>query len=249
METVDAGLEHGPFAFRLDGGVDFLLGLGDHFLDAGRMDTSVLDQFFQSDAGHLTADGIEAGYGNGLRSVVDDQITAGELFDASDVSSFTSDDASLHFVIGKLNDGDGHFAGVIGGTALDGCGDDLPCQAFGLFLVLCLHFLDGRCHLVGALRTHVFDQIVLCFFDGIAGDLFQHLHLASLDLGHFFLLGFHGSHLFIQGFRLLVEVIGLLVQILLFLLEPALLLGEFAAAFSHFPLQFRAVLVYFFLCL
>ena len=60
IDTVDIGLEHGSLALRLDGGVDFLLSLGDHFLDAGGVDPAVGDELFKCQTRDLAADGIEA---------------------------------------------------------------------------------------------------------------------------------------------------------------------------------------------
>ena len=51
------------------------------------MDASVLDQLLQGDAGDLPADRVEAGDGNGLRRVVNDQVHAGHGLQRADVAA------------------------------------------------------------------------------------------------------------------------------------------------------------------
>ena len=77
MQTVDIGLEHGAFAFGLNGGVDFLLGFGDHFFNAGGVNAAILDELLQRETGNLPAHRIETRDGDGFRRIVDNQITAG----------------------------------------------------------------------------------------------------------------------------------------------------------------------------
>ena len=61
VQAVDVGLERGALALGLDGGVDLALGLGDHLLDAGRVDAPVLDELFQRYARDLAPHGVKAG--------------------------------------------------------------------------------------------------------------------------------------------------------------------------------------------
>ena len=211
----------------------------DHFLDAGRVDAPILDQLLQGQAGHLAADRVKAGDGDGLGGVVDDQVAAGEGLDAADVAAFAADDAALHLVVGERDDGDGDLAGVVGGAALDG----------GLVLELGLDLLDLHGHLVGHIVLDVGDDVGLGLLHGEAGDLFQHFQLALFDQGHFRLLGFHGRDLVGQGLALFLQGVGLAVQGLLLLLKAAFLLLHLAAALLFFPLVLGAASVYFFLCL
>ena len=99
MQTVDVRLEDGALALGLDGGVDLLLGLGDHFLDAGGMDAAVLNELFERDARDFTPHGVEARERDGLGRVVDDEVAAGERLDGADVAALAADDAALHLVV------------------------------------------------------------------------------------------------------------------------------------------------------
>ena len=175
MQAVDVGLKHGAFAFGLDGGVDFLLRLGDHLFDAGGVNAAVLNELLQRETGNFPPHRVKAGDGDGLGRVVDDQIAAGQGFDAADVASFAADDAALHFVVGEGDDGNGDFTGVVRGTALNGRRDDLTGAVVGLFLVLGLDFLDLHGHLMRDVVLDVFNQIGFGFVYGETGDLFQHL--------------------------------------------------------------------------
>ena len=246
---MDIGLEHGTLALGLDGGVDLFLGLGNHFLNTGRVDTAVLDQLLQGNAGHLAADGVKAGDGDGLGGVVNDQVAAGKGLDAADVAAFAADDAALHLVVGEGYDRDGDLACVVGGTALDGGGDDLSRLFVRFFLVLGLDLLDLHGHLVGHIVTDVVDQVGLGLLHGKAGDLLQHFQLAFLDQGHFLLLCFHSGDLVVQGVALLLDGIDLPVKVFFLLLKAAFLLLQVRTAFLYFPLIFGAAFVYFFLCL
>ena len=67
------------------------------------MNPSIIDELFKGDAGNFPAYGVKTGNNNCFRGIIDNQINAGRLFDRLDVSSFTADDPSLHFVIGKVN--------------------------------------------------------------------------------------------------------------------------------------------------
>ena len=60
MQAVDVRLENGALALGLDGGVDLLLGLGDHFLDAGGVNAAVLNELFERDARDFAPHGVEA---------------------------------------------------------------------------------------------------------------------------------------------------------------------------------------------
>ena len=169
--------------------------------------------------------------------------------DAADVAALAADDAALHLVVGERYDGDGDLAGVVGGAALDGGGNDLLGAVVGLLLELGLDLLDFEGHLMGDLVADVGDQVGLGLLDGEAGDLLQHLHLALLEHRDLLLLGVRSGDLRGQGLVLLVGGVELAVQVLLLLLKAALLLRQLGPALLDFPLILGAVLVYFFFCL
>ena len=65
-------------------------------LDAGGVDAAVGDKALQRHAGHLAAGLVEAGQGDGLGGVVDDEVHAGGGFQGADVAALPADDAALH---------------------------------------------------------------------------------------------------------------------------------------------------------
>ena len=181
IEPVDTDLEGRAFAGLLDAGLDLRLGLFDHFLDAGRMDPAVADEALERDAGHLAADGIEPGNGDGVGRIVDDELDAGELLELADVAALTADDASLHFLAGNGDGGDGRLGDVICRAALNGQRNDV----FGLFVgfVLELFFEDSHSHCLLVLHfiDHFFDELVPCLLLGHTGNSLECDELFCLE--------------------------------------------------------------------
>ena len=103
VKTVNVSLDDSAFTLLLDLVLYLTASLLDHFLDTCRVDTSVGNKLFEGDPCDLTSDLVEAGNSNSLGSIVDDKIDACKSFESSDVSSLTTDDTSLHFVIGERN--------------------------------------------------------------------------------------------------------------------------------------------------
>ena len=60
VQTVDVRLEGRALALRLYRGVDLALGLGDHLLDARRVDAAVLNELLKRNPRDLTPHGVEA---------------------------------------------------------------------------------------------------------------------------------------------------------------------------------------------
>ena len=200
------------------------------------MDAAVLDELLQGDAGDFPAHRVEAGDGDGLRRVVDDQIHAGHGLQRADVAALAADDAALHLVIGQGNHRDGGFGHMVGGAALNGQGQDLLGAGVGLLLELGLDLphLHGR--LMGDLLGKLVDEVVLGLLGGEAGDALQHLHLGLLDGGHLVPGLVQLGQLALQGVLLLLDVLGLAVQVLFLLLEPPLLLLQIGPALLHLAL-------------
>ena len=249
VQVMNAGFQHGAFAFGFDCCIDFALSFGNHFLDSGRVNPPVLNQLFKGKPCNFTANGIKTGYGNGFRCVINNQIAPGKSFDAADVTSFTADDAAFHLIVGERNNRNGDFAGMVSSAALDRCRDNL----FGEFICIIFHllfnFLDLHGHFMRTVILDGVDQINLCFFSAEAGDFFQHLQLALFQGCNFLLLLFDGSDFGIERIRLLLNGVSLAVERFLLLLQAVFLLFQLGTALLFFPFIFGTVFVYFFLCL
>ena len=92
--------------------------------------------------------GSEAGHGDGLGGVVDDEVSAGKCLQGADVAALAANDAALHLIVGQGYDADGDLRHVVGGAALDGGGHDLAGALVGLVLGAGLDLLDLQRRLV-----------------------------------------------------------------------------------------------------
>ena len=247
VQVVDTGLVGGALALHLDGVLHLAAGLLHHVLDAGGMDAAVDDELLQSHAGHFAADGVKAGNGDGFGGVVDDQIDAGDGLEGADVAALAANDAALHIVVGQGDHGNGGFGRVIGGTALNGGGDDLAGPLIGFLLELGLHLVDLHGRLMTDLGFHIFQQVGFGLLLAQTGDLFQDLHLAALELVRLLLGGGHLLQLVVQFLFPLFVGVQLAVEGFLFLLQAALLLLQVGAALLHFFFVFGTRFMDFFL--
>ena len=119
VDAVHADLEAGHLAQLADLVLDLGLHLGDHLLDARRMDAPVGDQALEREARDLAAHRIEARQDHRLGRVVDDDVDAGEGLERADVAPLAADDAALHVVARQVHHRDGRLGDVIAGVALD----------------------------------------------------------------------------------------------------------------------------------
>ena len=156
-----------PPAVRLDRGflagfandaVDVALGFGDRLFDPRGMNAPVRDEAAEREAADFAAHRVEAGDGDDIGRVVDDQVAAERGFEGADVATLASDDAALHLVGRDLHDGDGGFGRDLGGDALNGGSDDLAGAFFGLVLGLLLGFADKSTGLVGDLAFDLLED-------------------------------------------------------------------------------------------
>ncbi len=174
-----------PHVGVLDGGPAHLqdvllhLGLGfvDHLLDARGVDTSVLDQLGQRQAGRLAADVVEGADDDHAGRVVHDDVHPGAFLEGADVAPLAADDAALHLVAGDVHGADGTVGGVLGGVAVDGGGQD----AAGLLLArlpeLLLVLLQPGGHHVGQFPLQPLQEQFLGLVPVERADLVQLLHL------------------------------------------------------------------------
>ena len=83
---------------------------------------------------------VEPGKDHGLGCVVDDDVDPGGLLESADIPTLPADDPALHFVGGKLHDGNSHLGGLIGRHTLDGQTENLLGLAIGSALGFFLDF-------------------------------------------------------------------------------------------------------------
>ena len=248
VQSADTGLQHGALALGTDDAVHLPASLLHHLLDVGGVDAPVGDELFQSQTRYLAADRLEAGDGDRLRRVVDDEIRAGQRLQRADIASLAPDDTTLHLVVGQGHHADGDLRHVVGGAALDGGRHDLAGALIRLVLGTGLDLLDLQRRLVGDLGLHLGDEVFLRLIRGEAGNALQHLGLAALDELDLLLLLVQGGVLLGKGFFLLLDHLGLVVEILFLLLQTAFLLLLLGAAFLDFLLVLAAVFQNLFFC-
>ena len=108
-----------------DFAVHVLLDLGHHFFNASRMNTAVFQQHHQRASRHFATEAAEATNGQHARLIIEQQINAGRLFEGFNITTFFTNDAAFHFLIGQFDFGRGGFGGVFCGVALNGAANDL----------------------------------------------------------------------------------------------------------------------------
>ena len=202
------------------------------------MDASVIYQTLESDACNFTSNGVMAGKGDGFGSVVYYQINAGERFKRADVSSFASDDASLHLVRGERNYRYGSFYDLLCSAALNSKRDNIAGLYVGLFFQAGFHLRNSESLFVGKFSVKAFKEIILCLFNGEARNLFEHIELAffngfslfKFELGSFQLCG--------KSLFFLVEVVYFLVNGFFLVLNSAFKAGNLTAAFLDLAFAF-----------
>src|SRR5262249_21751688 len=124
MEVADVGFHHCLFADFENVPVHLVLSFLDHFFDARRVNSTVLDKFGQGKPGSFAADVVKGTHNDNAGSVVNNDIHACRFFEGADVAAFAADDAALHIVAGDVYGADGAVGGVSRRVALNGGDDD-----------------------------------------------------------------------------------------------------------------------------
>ena len=120
VHAVDAGVNHRTLTRLANGLLDLAAGFFIHFLNAGRGNTPVGNEFFNRQTRHLAAYRLKTGHGNGLGGVVDNQIHTCNGFQGTNISAFTADNSALHFVIGQRDHRNGRLGRVVCRATLNG---------------------------------------------------------------------------------------------------------------------------------
>ena len=181
VEIVDARIERGLLAGLVHPLVHQLDGLVVHLLDARGMDAPVGDEVLHGDAADLAAHRVEAGDGDALRRVVDDEVRAGQLLERADVAALAADDAALQIVGGDMDGGHRALGGVVGGHALDGEAQDLAGLLVRLGLGTRLGITDDDGRFAGDLVVDSLQQLLFGLLGAHARSALE--GLVDLDLG------------------------------------------------------------------
>ena len=182
---------------RFDGGIladleDFIVHVDrcliDHFFDAGGMDAAILDQPFHRPPRHFASDGMKAADHDDAGRVVNNDVHAGGLLEGPNVATLAADDSTLHVIMRDFNGGYGCTAGLIGGEALDGGGDDLSALFIHRLRGLVQLLFDNGSHFMFALLFQALQQQVLGGLGGHGGHLEKLVFLLRDDAGELLVL-------------------------------------------------------------
>ena len=105
---------------------------GNHFFDTCRMNTSVCHQLMKCQAGYFAANRVECRKHDSFRGVIHYDFNTCCCFQSTDVTSFTTDDATFDFIGFDMEYGDRVFDSCFCSNSLNGLDND----SFG-FLVGC----------------------------------------------------------------------------------------------------------------
>ena len=154
------------------------------------MDTSIYNELFQCNSGNLTPYRIKAGKHNRFRCVIHNQFYTCQLLQRTDISAFTSDDPSFHFIIGKLNHRNRGFSHLICGTSLN-CIYNIVSRNFFRFLFCLIIILPDhhRCIMLDVLLYRL-EKLGFCLIPGKTGDSFQLGNLLIMQVLYLCLLVF-----------------------------------------------------------
>ena len=109
MNVANPDFIHCRFAGFTDRMIHFLLRFLIELFDTSGMNTPINDELLQGDTRFFTTYRIKARQDNSLRRIIDNQVHTGHLFKGTNIAPFSSDDASLHFVIRQRNHRDCAF--------------------------------------------------------------------------------------------------------------------------------------------
>ena len=154
------------FPFLLDHHFDFLLGLFHHLFDSGGMNPSIHNQLFKRNSCDFSSDRIEGRQNYRFRSIVDNQIHTGQRFQRSDIAALTSNDSSLHLIVGKLDNGYGSLRHMVSRTSLNGGNHILSGLLVRLFFCAGFHILNHNGRFMLYFIFNNFQQVIFCLFGG-----------------------------------------------------------------------------------
>ena len=226
IHTVNAEVNAGTLTGFQNLVFELFLNFRHDLLDSGRMNTSVHNELVKCKSCDLSSDRIECGKKNSIRSVIHYDFNSGSSLERSDVTSLTSDDTTLDFVVLDREGSNRIFDGSLCGCSL------YSSDYYSLSLFSCvksgiIHSVVDVClSLASRLSFHVLHEHVLGLLCSHARDVLD--LLVRLLPESFVLLDFLLQRIFLRLKASLgivnvseafLEFVVLLVEIILFLLK------------------------------
>ncbi len=156
MQAVDAAFKSCLLSLFPDLVLHFLLRPADHFFNAAGVNSAVVNQLFQGQAGNFPAHGIETRNDDSFRRIVNDEVDAGQSLQSPDITPFSAYDTPLHFVVGQVDYRYSGFRNMVSSITLNRLRDDFPGPLFRFQLGLGFNFFN---HLRGFMPNLFFDVL------------------------------------------------------------------------------------------
>src|SRR6185437_4437517 len=253
MQAVNAGVV-GRLLARLDNlRLDLLSRFVDDFFDSPGVDAAVGDELLERQARRLASHGVEAGYDDRIRRVIDDDVDAGGKLEGSNIPALTADDPPFHLVVGERHGRHRALGGVLGCDALNGQRDDLLPFALGVTLG---RFTDLANPVGGVglrLLFHPAHELVLRILRGHARHLLEPAALVAHQPLQLLLAVLNSlfapakvTRTFAELFVSLLQYLEFAVEHVLAFSQPALVALDFLPSPANFGLELLAMLDQFF---
>ena len=163
MQTVDTQV-YGSALTSLDNLiVKLLLHFSYYLLDAGRMYTAVAHQLVQGQTAGLATHRIETADNNSLGRVIDDNLNTASGLQGTDITTFATDNATLHIIIVDMEYRYGVLDSRLRGHTLNGLDNNLLGLGIGVQLGLIHDFVNVGLGIGTGFVLQRFHQTVLSF--------------------------------------------------------------------------------------
>ena len=118
------------------------------------MYTPIYNEFFQRNSCNFSADRVKTRQYHRFWCIINNQINACQCFQCTNISTLTSNDTPLHFVVGQLYHRHSCFRHMVHGTSLNSICNNFSgtsirfhfCLAFNLFNHQCCFMFDISFH-------------------------------------------------------------------------------------------------------
>ncbi len=200
-----------------------------YLLNVRRVDAAIRHEPCQGTAGDFTADRVKTRDSHSFGGVIYDNVHAGCLFEGPDVATVASNNAALHFLVGKRNQGSGHFSNPVGSDALNGISDQLAGFFHAGFGGFDLMLADDARHVSAGFLFNFFKQERAGFITGHRRNTLQLCILFSVE--SFDLIGalINGTLAFVESGLALLHLVETIIKFFAALHKAVIFLVELAA--------------------